>query len=157
MLRLRRLAALFALLALGGCAEYWAKPGGTPAMFERARLECEQQAFAMLPQVFAPVQVGGGYFTGQETRCTRNGQNQNCYTTPGYYVPPAYSMADQNAGARGSMTRSCLIANGWTPTDDEKAAIAITNSPPPAPPVPEPPAAPARKKRQVAPAQGATP
>ena len=144
MLRIRRTALLAGLLALGGCAEYWAKPGGTPAMFERTRLECEQRAFGMLPQVFVPVQVGGGYFTGQETRCTRNGENQNCYTTPGYYVPPAYSMMDQNSSTRNSMTRSCLIANGWIPTDDEKAAIAITNSPPPAPI--QPPPAPAKKQ-----------
>ena len=55
-----RWSLLALLLLLAGCAEYWAKPGGTPVGFRAAREACTRQASADYPPDMEPVQVTQG-------------------------------------------------------------------------------------------------
>lgn len=95
---------------LGGCAMGWTRANTTAAQFYQDRFQCEQQAASLYPVVMAP--AGGGYQAPAQTNCTTYGNQTNCTTTPGVYVPAPSS--DANSIARSSAISSCLRARGYT-------------------------------------------
>jgi len=122
---LRGACALLPLI-LAGCAEYWAKPGGTTAELQRAKAECETEAFARFPPALQQVMTSPGYFSPPETNCmTVNGQPQ-CRTVGGFWVPPTFQSIDLNLDGRRSARMACMSARGWILADTEKEAAAIT-------------------------------
>ena len=141
---LHRLLTVLLLVSLSGCAQYWARPGGTPAQLAYAKQSCEARAFQGFPPALQQVMTSPGYFSPQQTNChTENGRT-HCYTTGGFWVPPNFAIVDHNEQGRDAAYRGCMYADGWVLANDEKDAIAITNSRP-VPPLlsgPPPPAGP---------------
>jgi hypothetical protein len=134
-------AVLIILAVLSGCAEHWAKPGGTEAELQRTKAECETQSYARFPPVLQQVMMSPGYFAPPETRChTRDGQTR-CHTVGGFWVPPSFQTVDLNQDGRNSARNACMYAHGWMLAEDAKEAAAITASgipsvPPPVQQVP---------------------
>ena len=116
---------LILLALLAGCAERWAKPGGTPEQFEATRTRCEAQAFQVFPPAMRLVQASPGYFTPARQVCDR----KRCWTEGGAWVPPTIASVDDNAPGRRQQTRACLFAQGWQPVENDAQAAAITNAP----------------------------
>jgi|GEM_PF-449848 len=127
---MRLLGPLSVLVLLAGCAERWAKPGGTPQQFEATRTFCEADAFRAFPAIPQVVQVAPGYFTPARQVCQGQPPNQRCWLQGGAWIPPAYSTMDANAPGRRQQTRACLFAAGWQPVESEAQAAAITNAAP---------------------------
>ena len=115
-------------IALAGCTQYWAKPGGTPAEFEATKAACQAQAYSQFPPMPQQVMITTGYTTPLQTSCAGSGYAVNCFTTGGQYVPPAYITVDQNNAARNSGLRSCLFAAGWQPVKNKEEAVEVTQS-----------------------------
>lgn len=126
----------FFLVSLGGCTQYWAKPGGTPAEFEATKAACQGRAFSQFPPVLQQIQLTAGYVTPVHTNCVPIGYSVSCTSTGGQYVPPAYMTVDQNQSGRGAAFRSCLYQAGWQPVKDKAEAEAVTNSMPMQPSLP---------------------
>jgi hypothetical protein len=123
------------LLALAGCVEHWAKPGGTRAELDFAKASCEAESYTRFPVAPQQIMTSPGRWLPPETQCwTTNGKTQ-CRTIGGQWLPPTFRMIDLNDNARDSARVACLYRNGWVLADDEKAAAAITRSgmPPPSP------------------------
>lgn len=117
-----------AAIALAGCTQYWAKPGGTQVEFEATKAACQAQAYTQFPPVPQQVMITTGYTTPLQTSCNGLGFAVNCFTTGGQYVPPAYITVDQNNAARNSGFRACLFAAGWQPVKNKEEAAAVTQS-----------------------------
>ncbi len=135
--------ALLAILGLAGCAEHWAKPGGTKAELDFTKANCEAESYTRFPVVPQQIMTSPGRLLPPETQCsTVNGKTQ-CRTFGGQWLPPTFRIIDLNDNARDSARVACLYRNGWVLADDEKAAAAITRSgmPPPllVPPSPDRP------------------
>ena len=132
--------ALLAILGLAGCAEHWAKPGGTKAELDFTKANCEAESYTRFPVVPQQIMTSPGRLLPPETQCsTVNGKTQ-CRTFGGQWLPPTFRIIDLNDNARDSARVACLYRNGWVLADDEKAAAAITRSgmPPPTPGQPSP-------------------
>lgn len=123
-----RLLSLLLPILLAGCAEHWAKPGGTPADLQRAKAECETEAFARFPPVMQTVMVTAGYFSPPQTTCTTVNGKTRCHTIGGVWVPPTFQTIDLNQGPRRSARIGCMTVRGWILASDEKEAAAITAS-----------------------------
>jgi hypothetical protein len=115
----RMLPAAMMLLTVAGCAQYWARPGGTQAELDAAKDGCEtgalkrfpmmvQNGLTVVPGVVAPV-----------TQCTTGPGGNTCITNYG-------SEFDANGSARAGAFRQCMIAAGWLPTKDKDEAEAIS-------------------------------
>jgi hypothetical protein len=128
-----RLLLLFLLALLPGCAERWAKPGGTPQAFEAARTGCEAQAYGAFPPLPRTVLVAPGHFTPARQVCRRRGPFTDCWLEGGYWVPPQFAEVDDNQPGRRQQTRACLFAQGWRPVESEAEAAAVTAAVPAAP------------------------
>ena len=111
MPRLARMLAGAALAAaLGGCAHYeWFKPDATQADYSKAIYACNMEAARAYPAMPTIQPVAPGYFAPGFVRCGPYG----CYSTPGYYVPPAMGTVDVNQGNRDQAANQCMMANGW--------------------------------------------
>lgn len=118
------------LLLLAGCAEYWAKPGGTPAAFGAAREACTRAAAAEYPTEMEPVQINQGARAPVVTTCAPAGGGMACTTNGIGFQPPTYTTLDRNTGPRERAFRACLEAAGWQAVRSQSQADAITNSPP---------------------------
>ena len=118
------------VLFLSGCADYWAKPGGTPVAFAAARDMCTRQAEAQFPPSMQPVMIAPGTPAPVATRCAPVGGSVACTTVGTGFSPPTYTTLDQNTGPREQAFRACLTAAGWRATRSEQEAAAITNSAP---------------------------
>jgi hypothetical protein len=116
---------LLGLLLLAGCAERWAKPGGTPQEFEATRTYCSAGAYQMFPPMPRLVPGSPGYFTPARQVC-RNGR---CWMQGGVWMPPTVNTVDDNAPGRNQQVRACLFSAGWQPVENEAQAAAITNAP----------------------------
>lgn len=131
MTKLVRTVLLFAFLPLCGCAQIWAKPGGTSADLASAKAECERQASASFPPSIERVEVTPSSTTPIQTNCTTTFGVQSCTTTGGSWTPATYRYDDGNQRARDGAVRSCLIAAGWQPVNNKEEALTVTNSLPP--------------------------
>ncbi len=117
---------LLSVLLLPGCAEHWARPGGTAVELRGVKAECETESFTRFPPVLQQVMTAPGYFSPQETSCTTvNGRTQ-CRTVGGLWVPPSVQTIDMNLDGRRSARIACMTARGWILADSEKEAAAIT-------------------------------
>ncbi|MBS0641461.1 MAG: hypothetical protein U1E70_22935 [Acetobacteraceae bacterium] len=125
-----RWSLLALLLLLAGCAEYWAKPGGTPVGFRAAREACTRQASADYPPDMEPVQVTQGTPSPMVTTCAPAGGSMACTTSGIGFQPPTYTTLDRNTGPRERAFRACLEAAGWQAVRSQQQADAITNSTP---------------------------
>lgn len=103
-----RFLALSLSLLLAGCAS-WKHPSATEADFNRDRYQCQMETTS----VYQPNQtaVGVGYRAPAQTNCTTYGNQTNCQTTPGAYVPPPTQ--DTNAIPRAMAFNSCMQARGY--------------------------------------------
>ena len=99
---------LAALTLLSGCGG-WTRPNTTEAQFYQDRFQCEQQSASMYPIMMTS--AGPGYQAPARTNCTSYGNQTNCTTTPGTFVPA--SQSDVNAIARSSAFNSCLQSKGY--------------------------------------------
>jgi hypothetical protein len=130
----RHLLAASLLLMTCGCAEYWAKPGGTQAELNMVTANCHAQSHAQFPPVLQTVQSSAGYTTPAKTNCTSSGNNSvNCTTKGGDYVPPSYQTVDVNDNGRDAAFHACMYNAGWQSFDSEEQATAVTRSAPPRP------------------------
>ena len=119
---------LLACLPLFGCAQIWAKPGGTPEELASTKAGCSKQAWAKLPSDLQRVEVSPERSTMPTTTCSTTFGIYSCTTTPGSWTPASYRYDDRNQLARDGAIRSCLIAGGWQPVRNKEEAGAVTNS-----------------------------
>ncbi len=98
---------------LGGCAEEWVKPGGTPALFEADEARCLADSYRRFPPAEVQELASEAYYTAPEKRCDSNGRN--CYRTRPEYVPARFQTRDTNGPPRNADVRACLFRRGWTP------------------------------------------
>ncbi len=126
---------LLALLSLAGCAEHWAKPGGSPIERDAALARCNAESHARFPPVLQQVLVRPEYFVPPQRRCATVNNQTQCQTTGGYWVPPLFQTIDHNAEGRRAARVDCMYTLGWMLAKDEKEAEAVTKSglPPPRP------------------------
>ena len=130
MMRMSRpITILSCVVLIGGCTQYWAKPGGTAAEFDATKAACNSRSYSQFPPAITQVMLTAGYTTPMQTICNPSGYGSvSCYTTGGNYMPPVYMPVDQNQGARNDAARSCLYSAGWVPVKDKAEAEAVTNS-----------------------------
>lgn len=117
MLIMSRITFLFKglfVVLLTGCAIGWERPNTTEAEFYQDRYQCEQQAAQMYPVAIVQRTVAGGYQGPSQTNCYGYGNNIQCTTTPGTYMPPVSTAQDVNAMNRDGAFRSCLNSKGYT-------------------------------------------
>jgi hypothetical protein len=122
----RALLATPIMLVMAGCAQYWAKPGGTPAELEVAQANCEAASFARFPRVLQTNIITPGFIAPVTTSCTPGRDGPHCVTVGGEVIPPTYSTIDLNQAARHNSYQACLVAGGWRRAKDEAEAEAIT-------------------------------
>jgi hypothetical protein len=116
------------LIALAGCTQYWAKPGGTAAELGAARADCEAQANARFPPLMQPALVSSGTPSPMATTCAPAGPTVVCTTAGTGFRPPAYTTLDRNTGPRKQALEACLSDAGWSPVRTKAEASAITSS-----------------------------
>lgn len=104
---------------LAGCAQRWAKPGGTPEEFRATEAQCQARAFSQFPPVMDRVQTSPGYTTPLQTSCYPSGYAVQCLTTGGQYMPPTFMSIDRNDSVRARGVQGCLLEQGWRPVDRE--------------------------------------
>ena len=126
------LHCLLALMLLG-CAEHWARPGGTAAERDASLARCDAESHRMFPPILQQVLTRPGYFVPPQRHCTTNNNTTQCTTTGGYWTPPLYQTIDHNADARRAARIDCMYSLGWILAKDEKEAEAVTRSVPPQP------------------------
>lgn len=106
--------AVFAALALAGCAGGWYKPGASEQEFYQSRSQCDMRSAQAYPVMMTTT---GGYQAPPQTRCTSQptgfGTVQtNCSTTQGPSMPGYQS--DQNAVPRLLAFQDCMRGQGWS-------------------------------------------
>jgi len=113
------LVVLCTCIALGvaGCAQRWAKPGGTQEEFDAMNSACASRAYARFPPMMRQVQLTAGYTTPITMQCSGYGYSYSCYQMGGQYYPPVMMTLDDNESARSYDNRSCFFENGWRPVD----------------------------------------
>lgn len=120
---------LASALILGGCAEYWAKPGGTPMDFAETKSGCESRSYQQFPPMPQLVMVSSGQTTSiSNTKCSSSGSSSSCTTIGGHFSVPSFVTVDYNEDARATAVRACLFDSGWIPVQDRDEADAIFNS-----------------------------
>ncbi len=129
------------VLALAGCVEHWAKPGGTRAELDFTKATCEAESHALFPVMPQQVMSSPGYMLPPETQCTTSNGKTHCRTFGGRWVGPTFRIIDLNDNARNNARIACFYRSGWVLADDEKTAAAITGSGAPPPPPPTQPSA----------------
>lgn len=128
-------AVLPILLSLAGCAEHWAKPGGTQFERDAALARCDAESHARFPPVLEQVMVRPTYFVPPRRQCDTVNNQTRCQTTGGYWAPPVFQTIDHNADGRRAARLDCMYRLGWMLAKDEKEAEAVTKAgiPPPPP------------------------
>lgn len=111
------LAVPLVALALGGCAQRWAKPGATDADFRVAHLQCESVAYQRLPPEPVWTQLSAGHFVPGHRQCWKSRGTRYCDYRPGHFVPPRFGHVDRNEPFRDRLVASCLVGEGWRPVD----------------------------------------
>lgn len=104
-----KISLLICAALLAGCAT-WKHPSATEADFNRDRYQCQMETASAYPTTQTP--TGSGYRTPGQVNCTTYGNQTNCTTMPGTYVPPPTS--DGNALPRAFAFDSCMRARGYT-------------------------------------------
>jgi len=102
---------VFVMVGSFGCAEKWAKPGGTEHDFEAMKSACSIRAESRFPIMYGEVEAIPGHYTATQSGCGPNG----CYVRGGEYVPTVMKTVDINEDARKKDMRSCFLENGWQP------------------------------------------
>jgi len=115
---------------LSGCAQHWAKSGGTSAEFDSTKAVCRDWTYQYLPQELEDVQLSPGYITPLSSVCEPRGHRIGCVPVGGTYVPPNYAAVDRNDRARSYAMTACLNDAGWVSVDSKAEAQRITNSAP---------------------------
>ncbi|MSP02075.1 MAG: hypothetical protein EXR07_13645 [Acetobacteraceae bacterium] len=131
----RALPVIALLLAVTGCAQHWARPGGTPAELGAAKANCDAESFARFPQVLQTVMTSPGYVAPMRTDCRPGRHGPHCVTVGGEFVPPVFSTVDANSQPRYSAFNACMMAGGWRLAKDKEDAEAIARSGFPAAPL----------------------
>jgi len=121
----KRLVAIVALIALAGCARYWARPGGTEEAFAAAKARCESEALARYP-------AAGGFgvshpelLVPKPDLCVASRTGMSCMTNGGKGTPfalPSNGMSEPAHAAFGS----CMAAAGWQPVANADEGDRIT-------------------------------
>lgn len=111
------LAVPIVAMALGGCAQRWAKPGATEADFRIAQLRCETDSHQRLPPDLRWTQLSTGYLAPGYQRCWKSRGVRHCDYMPGHFVPPRFGHVDHNEPFRDRLVASCLVGEGWRPVD----------------------------------------
>jgi hypothetical protein len=104
-----RLVVAILAASLAGCAG-WKHPTSSDADFNRDRYQCQSETAGNFP--VTQTSMGPGYQAPSRTNCTAYGNQANCTTTPGAYVPAP--MQDTNAMPRAFAFDSCMRARGYT-------------------------------------------
>jgi hypothetical protein len=109
---MRAAAALLLLVALGGCAERWTRPGASEAEADATNAACSDHAALAVPaqMVWTMVDAGGHE---RERRCRHEGGREVCYAVT-RFRPPRFDWVDVNRGARDAWRRQCMREKGFT-------------------------------------------
>jgi hypothetical protein len=100
-------------LALGACEpmSLFHRPGVSVAQMQSDSTECEVQALRDAP-VASQMRQNPPVFIPGNTFCNADGQ---CRTSPGTWIPGAYSTVDVNADLRSRVMQQCMAKRGYQP------------------------------------------
>lgn len=109
----RLLPALALLLAFGGCAERWTRPGTTEAEADATNAACADQGMLAVPAQMSwqIVQSGG---TERERRCWRGHEGREVCTWVERWRPPRWGWVDLAQPQREAWRRECMREKGFT-------------------------------------------
>jgi len=120
------ITSLLFIIVLGGCTQYWGKPGGTASEFEADKAECNALAYGQFPpNVITNTTYTGGYQAPSQTNCTVIGNTMNCTSQPSpLNVPsiPVTTSQDINVQARNAAWESCMYGKGYQKTANQSGA-----------------------------------
>ena len=101
-------------LLFQGCAPMgWQHPIKGQTEFSSNKYECERNAARLYPPIITVEQIASGYRTPTQTNCRKIGNEVQCTTYGGDYIPPVMSTVDVNERNRGSIFDSCMQSLGW--------------------------------------------
>jgi len=83
----------------------------------RGQKRCETKGYERLPPDLQWMQITSGYTTHGHRSCWKSRGKKRCSDTPGRYVPPSFGHVDRNGPLRERLLSSCLVDDGWRPTD----------------------------------------
>ena len=81
--------------------------------FSSDKYQCEGNAARLYPAIITVEQIAAGYRTPTQTNCRKIGNEVQCTTYGGDYVPPVMSTVDVNERNRESIFNSCMRSLGW--------------------------------------------
>jgi hypothetical protein len=119
----KHLLVAVALIALAGCARYWAKPGGSEEAFATAKARCESQALARYP-------AAGGMSRPELAApipdlCVAARNGMSCMSNGGAGTPFTVPRSGMSEPARTAFG-SCMAAAGWQPVANADEGDRIT-------------------------------
>jgi hypothetical protein len=109
---MRRLIPLALVLALGACAERWARPGTTEAEADAANEACGDQAALAVPPHYVWQMVEGPRIE-RDRHCWRDGGREVCRTVE-RWRPARHAQVDVNEQPRQAWRRQCMGSQGFT-------------------------------------------
>lgn len=125
-MRFWSIASLLFITVLGGCTQYWEKPGGTTSEFEADKAECNALAYGQFPpNVITNTTYTQGYKAPDQTNCTLIGNTMNCTSQPSpFNVPPVpvTTSTDVNVQARNAAWESCMYGKGYQKSANQSGA-----------------------------------
>ncbi|MBU2759526.1 hypothetical protein [Acidithiobacillus sulfurivorans] len=101
------------VLVLAGCGMGWTRPDTLRPEAERDILSCKQEALKLYPIDMVTTAVGSGYQNPAQTYCNTYGQETDCTTYSGNYVPPATTTQDINLNSRNIAFSECMESLGY--------------------------------------------
>jgi hypothetical protein len=117
------------LLMVTGCAQYWAKPGGTPDELAAAKDNCEAASLEWFPLAPQSGPLSQGYIVPLTTNCVSGPDGPHCVAVGGGFISPGYTEFDLNQPARYNAYQACLMERGWRRAKDKQEADAIMRRP----------------------------
>jgi len=99
---------------LQGCAPMgWQHALKGQREFSSDKYQCEGNAARLYPPIITVEQIASGYRTPTQTNCRKIGNEVQCTTYGGDYIPPVMSTVDFNERNRDSLFDSCMRSLGW--------------------------------------------
>jgi hypothetical protein len=116
---MKKIVFLLLIAILSGCTTYWSRPNTSTQEANQDIYQCEREAAYAFPTLLTQNTTGSGYTTPSTTNCQMFGNQMNCTTMPGQYVPPPTYTMDMNAGRRQQAFSHCMMGKGYTASSDE--------------------------------------
>jgi len=120
----RHLAAVLVLALLAGCAQYWARPGGTNQAFDAAKARCQSEAFARYPAGSRGGAIDQELIAPKPDLCVDAIHGIQCMSNGGQFSP--IRLSPGMSGPAREMFGTCMAAAGWRPVANAAQGEAIT-------------------------------